>query len=97
AARRRGVVGFRGAGYQISRAFQEGVLHVEFDIDPTEESLEVSRSREQAAEARSVHNLLNPRVVAVIGASTDPTKIGYAAFTNLLAADFAGTVYPVNP
>src|SRR5699024_4489237 len=28
---------------------------------------------------------------------TDPTKIGYAAFTNLLAADFAGTVYPVNP
>src|SRR5699024_9356560 len=88
---------FRDAGYQISRAFQEGVLHVEFDIDPTEESLEVSRSREQAAEARSVHNLLNPRVVAVIGASTDPTKIGYAAFTNLLAADFAGTVYPVNP
>ncbi|SDZ07435.1 Acyl-CoA synthetase (NDP forming) [Amycolatopsis xylanica] len=88
---------FRDAGYQVSREIEEGVLHLEFDIDPTEESLAVARSREQAAEARSVYNLLHPRSVAVIGASADPTKIGYVALTNLLAADFAGTVYPVNP
>lgn len=88
---------FRDAGYQISRAFEEGVLHVEFDIDPTEESLVVARSREQAAEARSVHNLLHPKSVAVIGASTDPGKVGYVALTNLLTADFTGTLYPVNP
>jgi acyl-CoA synthetase (NDP forming)/ribosomal protein S18 acetylase RimI-like enzyme len=88
---------FRDAGYQVSREIEEGVLHLEFDIDPTEESLAVARSREQAAEARSVHNLLHPRSVAVIGASTDPTKVGYVALTNLLSADFAGTVYPVNP
>ncbi|NIJ11265.1 acyl-CoA synthetase (NDP forming)/RimJ/RimL family protein N-acetyltransferase [Saccharomonospora amisosensis] len=88
---------FRDAGYQVSRAFEEGVVHLEFDIDPTEESLAVARAREQAAEARSVHNLLHPRSVAVIGASTDPTKIGYAVLSNVLAADFAGTVYPVNP
>lgn len=88
---------FRDAGYHVSRAFEEGVLHVEFDIDATEESLAVARAREQAAEARSVHNLLHPRSVAVIGASTDPTKIGYAVLSNLLSADFAGTVYPVNP
>ncbi|KFU76054.1 Acyl-CoA synthetase (NDP forming) [Amycolatopsis lurida] len=88
---------FRDAGYQVSREIEEGVLHLEFDIDPTEESLAVARSREQAAEARSVHNLLHPKSVAVIGASTDPTKIGYVALTNLLSADFAGTVYPVNP
>ncbi|WP_410654529.1 GNAT family N-acetyltransferase [Amycolatopsis sp. lyj-112] len=88
---------FRDAGYQVSREIEEGVLHLEFDIDPTEDSLAVARSREQAAEARSVHNLLHPKTVAVIGASTDPTKIGYVALTNLLSADFAGTVYPVNP
>jgi acetyl coenzyme A synthetase (ADP forming)-like protein len=88
---------FRDAGYQVSRELEEGVVHLEFDIDPTEESLAVARSREQAAEARSVHNLLHPRSVAVIGASTDPTKIGYAVLSNLLAGDFAGTVYPVNP
>ncbi|NKQ52973.1 GNAT family N-acetyltransferase [Amycolatopsis sp. K13G38] len=88
---------FRDAGYQVSRAIEEGVLHLEFDIDPTEESLAVARAREQAAEARSVHNLLHPRSVAVIGASADPTKVGYVVLSNLLAADFAGTVYPVNP
>ncbi|TNC28948.1 bifunctional acetate--CoA ligase family protein/GNAT family N-acetyltransferase [Amycolatopsis alkalitolerans] len=88
---------FRDAGYQVSRAIEEGVLHLEFDIESTEESLAVARAREQAAEARSVHNLLHPHSVAVIGASTDPTKVGYAVLSNLLAADFAGTVYPVNP
>jgi acyl-CoA synthetase (NDP forming)/GNAT superfamily N-acetyltransferase len=87
---------FRDAGYQVSRAFDEGVLHLEFAIDPTDESVAVARAREQAAEARSVHNLLHPRSVAVIGASTDHTKVGHAVLTNLLAADFAGPVYPVN-
>jgi acyl-CoA synthetase (NDP forming)/GNAT superfamily N-acetyltransferase len=87
---------FRDAGYRVSRAIEEGVLHLEFAIDPTEASVEVARAREQAAEARSVHNLLHPSSVAVIGASTDPGKLGHVALTNLLAAGFAGTVYPVN-
>ncbi|MCR6490430.1 bifunctional GNAT family N-acetyltransferase/acetate--CoA ligase family protein [Amycolatopsis sp. OK19-0408] len=88
---------FRDAGYQVSREIEEGVLHLEFDIDPTEESLAVARSREQAAEARSVHNLLHPTSVAVIGASAEPGKVGHVAFANLLVAAFTGTVYPVNP
>ena len=88
---------FRNAGFQISREFDEGVLHLEFDIDPTERSMEVRGSREQRAEARSVHNVLHPRTVAVIGASTDPTKIGHAVLLHLLRGNFAGPVYPVNP
>ncbi len=87
---------FRAAGYQLTREMEEGVFHLEFAIDPTEESVAVARSREQAAEARSVHNLLHPRSVALIGASTDPGKIGYAVLGNLLRADFAGPVFPVN-
>ena len=63
---------FRDAGYQVSREFADGVLHLEFDIDPTERSMEVRDAREQRAEARSVHNLLHPRSVAVIGAPTEP-------------------------
>jgi acyl-CoA synthetase (NDP forming) len=43
-----------------------------------------------------VHNLLHPGSVALIGASADPDKIGYAVLGNLLRADFAGPVYPVN-
>ncbi|ASO19289.1 acyl-CoA synthetase (NDP forming)/GNAT superfamily N-acetyltransferase [Actinoalloteichus hoggarensis] len=88
---------FREAGYTVRREHDEGVLHLEFTIDPTERSVAVARAREQAAEARSVHNLLHPGSVAVIGASTDHAKLGHAVLTNLLAADFAGPVYPVNP
>ncbi|SFM89428.1 Acyl-CoA synthetase (NDP forming) [Pseudonocardia ammonioxydans] len=88
---------FREAGYQVKRAFAEGVLHLEFDIDPTEKSIAVRDSREQAAEARSVANLLHPTSVAVIGASADETKLGHAVLSNLLLAGFTGPVYPVNP
>ncbi len=88
---------FLDAGYEVKRELEQGILHLEFAIDPTEQSVAVARAREQAAEARSVHNLLHPRSVAVIGASTDHSKIGHAVLTNLLAADFTGPVYPVNP
>jgi acyl-CoA synthetase (NDP forming)/GNAT superfamily N-acetyltransferase len=88
---------FRDAGYQIARSFEEGTLHLEFALDPTAQSVAVARAREQAAEARSVRNLLTPRSVALIGASTDHAKVGHAVLTNLLVADFAGPVYPVNP
>lgn len=88
---------FREAGYQVKREIEAGEVHLEFDIDPTEEALAVAHAREQAAEARSVHNLLHPTSVAVIGASTDRGKIGHAVLTNLLTADFSGPVSPVNP
>ncbi|HEY6575780.1 MAG TPA: GNAT family N-acetyltransferase, partial [Mycobacterium sp.] len=88
---------FRDAGFEVSREFDEGLLHLEFDVDPTERSLEVRDAREQCAEARSVHNVLHPRSVAVIGASTDPRKIGHGVLLHLLRGNFAGPVYPVNP
>jgi acyl-CoA synthetase (NDP forming) len=59
--------------------------------------MEVRDSREQRAEARNVHNVLHPRSVAVIGACTDPTKIGHLVLLHLLHGNFAGPVYPVNP
>ena len=88
---------FRDAGYQVSRQFEDEVLHLEFDVDPTERSIEVRDSREQRAEARSVHNVLHPRSVAVIGASADPGQVGNAVFVSLLRGAFAGPVYPVTP
>jgi acyl-CoA synthetase (NDP forming)/GNAT superfamily N-acetyltransferase len=88
---------FRDAGYQVSREYAEGVLHLEFDVDPTERSLAVRDAREQAAEARGVHNALHPRSIAVIGASNDPAKIGHAVLANLLRGNFSGPVFPVNP
>ncbi len=87
---------FREAGYQVKRSYDGGVVHLEFDIDPTEALLSVRNARERAAEARSVRNVLSPKSVAVIGASADPSKVGHAVLANLLGAGFTGPIYPVN-
>ena len=41
--------------------------------------------------------ILNPRSVAVIGASRHPGKIGYQIVQNLIESGFPGHIYPVNP
>lgn len=88
---------FIDAGYAVRREYDSGVVDLHFDIEPTEKSRAVSISREQRAESRSIARLLQPRSVAVIGASTDPSKLGHAVLTNLLRGPFTGPVYPVNP
>jgi acetyltransferase len=39
----------------------------------------------------------SPDSVAIIGASRDPEKLGYAVLANLIEGGFAGDLYPVNP
>ncbi|MBW0005364.1 MAG: acetate--CoA ligase family protein [Hyphomicrobiales bacterium] len=41
--------------------------------------------------------LFRPRSVAVVGASTDPSKLGSLPIKFMLGAGFAGDIYPVNP
>ncbi|MFL7790821.1 MAG: acetate--CoA ligase alpha subunit [Anaerolineae bacterium] len=38
-----------------------------------------------------------PESVAVVGASRDPEKLGYAVLNNLLESGFPGSIYPINP
>lgn len=45
----------------------------------------------------SLDPLFKPRSVAVIGASSTPTKIGGLPIAFLLAQGFAGAIYPINP
>jgi len=39
----------------------------------------------------------NPQAVAVIGASRNPTKLGYGVLSNILQYGYPGRVYPINP
>lgn len=45
----------------------------------------------------SLHDILSPNSIAVVGASTDPTKRGYTAILGLIEAGYEGKIYPVNP
>lgn len=46
---------------------------------------------------RDLAPFFRPRVVAVVGASTDRHKIGTEILHNLMATQFAGTIVPVHP
>ncbi|CAM5461953.1 GNAT family N-acetyltransferase OS=Streptomyces alboniger OX=132473 GN=CP975_26965 PE=4 SV=1 [Streptomyces alboniger] len=68
---------FTDAGYTQKRSFEDGVVRLEFDLEPTDRSLAVQYAREQRAEGRSVQRLLTPGSVAVIG--TGRRAAGWAA------------------
>ena len=38
-----------------------------------------------------------PRSVAIVGASSDPSKLGYAIVDNMTRYGFRGAIYPINP
>ena len=46
---------------------------------------------------KSIEFIMNPRSIAVVGATNRPGSIGLAVFRNILSAGFQGVLYPVNP
>ena len=72
-------------------------MRLAFDIEPTEHSVEVMRAREHRAESQSIARLLNPRTVAVVGASRTPGSVGHTRVAAPSEGQFPGPVYPVNP
>ncbi|MGW2521365.1 bifunctional acetate--CoA ligase family protein/GNAT family N-acetyltransferase [Streptomyces sp. NPDC001617] len=87
---------FTDAGYTQQRHFEDGVVRLEFDLEPTDRSLAVQRAREQRAEARSVRRLLAPGSVAVIGTGRTPGGVGRSILDNIRDAGYAGQLYAVN-
>jgi acetyl coenzyme A synthetase (ADP forming)-like protein len=93
---------------KMSNLFYESEKVVEFDINPLilyengacavdariYESDETAKIQEKVEKEISA-KIFYPESIAVIGASSDPNKIGYAVFRNLL--DFPGKLYAVNP
>lgn len=88
---------FREAGYRAEQRFEEGVIELALDLEPTGTSVQVMAAREHRAESRSIQRLLFPGSVAVIGASRAEHSVGRTVLRNLLGGDFSGPVYPVHP
>jgi acetyltransferase len=45
----------------------------------------------------SFEKLLTPASIAVVGASANPDKVGYAVLNNIITGGYKGGIYPVNP
>jgi len=45
---------------------------------------------------KNVESIMNPRSIAVVGATNRPGSVGLAVFRNILSSGFEGILYPVN-
>ena len=88
---------FGKSGCRVTRALEDGVFHVTFPTAETEEYLEASLARERHAAAESVRAVLEPRSVAIVGASARAGTIGATLVANVQRHGFTGPIYPVNP
>src|SRR5215471_4249062 len=88
---------FRGAGFELKQKFEGGAGKMIFSLTPNPGYEERYAERSGRAAAASMKRLFEPKVVAVVGAAREATKIGGVVFHNLVSSGFKGTVAPVNP
>jgi acetate---CoA ligase (ADP-forming) len=87
---------FRESGFPVATSSVPGSIHVELPTAFSADARERFERREQIAAAAAVKTFLEPRSIAVIGASRERGTVGGELFHNLLDAGFQGVVYPVN-
>jgi acetyl coenzyme A synthetase (ADP forming)-like protein len=88
---------FKDYGFHITSELQAGVYHITFPITRTLKVERKEEERERISTLASLHSLLRPRSVALIGASRHPGTIGYLLLQCMTQSSFSGKVYPVNP
>lgn len=88
---------FRATGLRVTCINDNGTVQVEIDLHPTHEYRASCDEREATAEVASTAAIFRPRSIAVVGAGRQRGNVGHEVVRSLLAGDFSGTVYPVNP
>ena len=88
---------FAATGLHCTRHDGPATVRVEIDLRPTAAYRASCDQREAMAEVASIAAILRPGSVAVVGAGRHPGNVGHQVVQSLLAGDFSGTVYPVNP
>ena len=88
---------FRDSGFEVRSKSAAGCVEVQLSLTPSVEGVASAEERSRVATAASLRPMLEPRSVAVVGASRDPTSIGRRVLDALIAAGFSGPIYPINP
>jgi acyl-CoA synthetase (NDP forming)/RimJ/RimL family protein N-acetyltransferase len=87
---------FKNSGLQSHQVWSSDTVHIELPVKGGAATWRRAELLERISVANSLHPLLSPKVIAVIGASRDNTSLGHMIFRNILHNRFQGTVYPVN-
>ncbi|HAM41357.1 MAG TPA: GNAT family N-acetyltransferase [Candidatus Omnitrophica bacterium] len=87
----------RHSGFVLHERRDDGHVEVDFSVVPSEASVARSEALDRVFTAVSLRPFFHPTSVAVVGASRDPSSIGYRILDALLMHQYEGAVYPVNP
>jgi acetate---CoA ligase (ADP-forming) len=87
----------RQSGFPLQSRSEPGEIHAELPTRLSADAIARFEDRERLASVAAVGLVLQPRSVAVIGASRTRGSIGAELFHNLVSFGFTGAVYPVNP
>jgi acyl-CoA synthetase (NDP forming) len=88
---------FKSAGWRTEAHFTDGVVGIEFDIDPDPDAIAARQAREHQSEARSVARILHPSAIAVIGAGRSRRSFGHQLLLTIVQGGFTGAVHVVHP
>jgi acetyl coenzyme A synthetase (ADP forming)-like protein len=88
---------FRDSGFEVRSKSAAGVVDVTLTLTASAEGVVSAEARRRRATAASLRPMLQPRAVAVVGASRSADSIGRRIFDALTAAGFTGPIYPINP
>jgi acetyltransferase len=87
----------RESGFPQKQTMQDGVYQVLLNVGPTMEAEERSVAREKSSTIMSFKSIMEPKSIAVVGASRRPGSIGQQVLQNILTQGYTGVAYPVNP
>ena len=88
---------FRESGFPVDLRASADAISLELPTSLSPAGLARFEERERLAAVAALRSFLEPRSVAVIGASRRRGTVGGEILRNLLAAEFTGAVYAVNP
>ena len=88
---------FHESGFEIRAKSDFGAVTVQLSLSPTRDTVVALDRRNALATVASLTPLLQPKAVAVIGASRTETSIGRRVLHSLVASGYKGSVYPINP
>ncbi len=87
----------KNLGFPVESEAKPGVLEVRFPPSSLPEAIEKFEHRDSISAVNAVKFFLEPKGIAVIGASGDRNAIGGQLFFNLIESDYQGPIFPVNP
>lgn len=87
----------RRSGFELKTKHDGSLVVIDLSVIPTQKSVARFEMRDRVSTIASLRPFFYPNAVAVIGASNEPSSIGYRLVEGLVMGHFQGAVYPVNP